>query len=213
MIRNTLFIIGLAVFCACGRKNHPAGSVRAADWYAFHDGKRFNKPSDVFDVSDTLIRLYGEKPGYLMSRRSYSNFELNLEFRWNTSLPHGAGPRNSGVMYLVPDTARDVLWPAGIQFQVKQGGTGDFILLEGVTLNVRGKKEGPGKSLNVPRISDQERPVGEWNTILIKSDNGKCSQYLNGVLVNEGTEASIRNGRILLQYEGSSVDFRKLIIK
>ncbi|WP_315824617.1 family 16 glycoside hydrolase [Paraflavitalea speifideaquila] len=116
-------------------------------------------------------------------------------------------------MYNVPDTARDVLWPAGIQFQVKEGATGDFILLENVTLAVRGETKGPGKSVAVPRLGEQEKPLGQWNTILIRHIKGACTQYLNGVLVNEGSQASSQSGRILLQYEGAPIDFRKVEIK
>ena len=39
------------------------------------------------------------------------------------------------------------------------------------------------------------------------------TQRLNGKLVNKGTESSVNQGRILLQYEGFPIDFRKITIK
>jgi hypothetical protein len=187
----------------------------AAGWYAYVKDHKYDNAAEVYNFTDSMIRLHGDKVGYLMSTKSYGDVELSLQYRWNTepAYQRGTGKRNSGVMYNVPDTAKDVLWPAGIQFQVKEGATGDFILLENVTLTVRGETKAPGKSVAVPRLSEQDKAVGEWNTILIRSVKGKCSQYLNGVLVNEGTNASSQSGRILLQYEGAPVDFRNIIIK
>lgn len=185
------------------------------DWYAYTKDQRFDKATDLFQLSDSMIRLYGSKTGYLMSKKTYANFELTLEYRWNMdpAYAHGSGKKNSGVMYNVPVTAKDTLWPAGIQFQVKEGATGDFILLGNVTLTVRGETKEPGASVAVARLSEQDKPLGEWNTILIRSQNGKLSQYLNGQLVNEGSNASSVSGRLLLQYEGSPIDFRKVTVK
>ena len=162
-----------------------------------------------------MIRFHGEKVGYLMSNKSYKNFELTVDYRWNieTQYHRNDNKKNSGVMYNIPTDAPDVLWPRGIQFQVKEGATGDFVLLDSVTINVKGIKSVAGKSVNVMRNIDNEKPFGEWNTILIQSKNGHCSQYLNGQLVNEGTDATSKEGRILLQYEGSPIDFKNIKIK
>lgn len=184
-------------------------------WYAYvKDGKHVNA-AEIYHADNGMIRLNGDKPGYLMSNQSYNNFELKLEYKWNTepAYQRGTGAKNSGVMYNVPASTTDQLWPAGIQFQIKEGATGDFVLLGDVTLTVRGDRKAPGKSVAVPRITENEKPAGEWNEIVIKSNNGVCSQYLNGKLVNEGIESSSASGRILLQYEGAPIDFRKIVIK
>lgn len=190
-------------------------SDAAIDWYAYTKDHKYDNAAELYQLTDSMIRLHGDKVGYLMSKKSYADFELTLEYRWNmdAAVQRGTGKKNSGVMYNVPDTAKDVLWPAGIQFQVKEGATGDFILLENVTLAVRGETKAPGKSVAVARISEQEKPLGQWNTILIRNKQGNCTQYLNGVLVNEGTNASSKAGRILLQYEGSPIDFRRVEMK
>ncbi len=101
----------------------------------------------------------------------------------------------------------------GIQFQIKEGATGDFVLLQDVTMLIKGKKTIPGKSVTAARFEDAERPFGEWNTVIITSIDGKINQELNGKLVNEGTEPTVSEGRILLQYEGYPIDFRKLEMK
>ena len=185
-------------------------------WYAFDPktGKHVNA-LEVFAVENKMIRLYGKDAGYLMSLESFENFQLTAEFRWNTdaSFVRKSDNRNSGLMYLVPNETPDELWPKGIQFQIKEHATGDFILLQGVTLNVNGKKTIAGKSVESKFFKSTEKPVGEWNKIKITVKNGTVTQRLNGKLVNKGTEATIKQGRILLQYEGFPIDFRKVSIK
>lgn len=206
------------VLGSCSHTLHPGKAAKndnGITWYAYTKDHKYDNAGDLYQLTDSMIRLHGDKVGYLMSKKSYHDFELMLEYRWNMepAFQRGTGNKNSGVMYNVPDTARDVLWPAGIQFQVKEGATGDFILLENVTLAVRGETKVPGKSVAVARISEQEKPLGQWNIILIRNKQGNCTQYLNGILVNEGTNASSKAGRILLQYEGSPIDFRQVVMK
>lgn len=185
-------------------------------WYAFEPktGKHDNA-SEVFSVENKMIRLYGKDAGYLMSLESFENFQLTAEFRWNTdpSFVRKSDNRNSGLMYLVPNETPDELWPKGIQFQIKEKATGDFILLQGVTLNVKGMPTIAGKSVESKFFKSAEKPVGEWNTIKITVKNGTVTQRLNGKVVNKGTEATVKEGRILLQYEGFPIDFRKVTIK
>lgn len=185
-------------------------------WYAFgEEAGKHNNASDLFSVENNTIRMYGPKAGYLMSEESFSNFELTVEFRWNTdtNFVRKNNGKNSGVMYLVPSETPDVLWPKGIQFQIKEGSSCDFILLQEVTLNINGVQTEPGKSVVAKRFVDAEKNIGQWNKLIITSKNGVITQKLNGKLVNQGTESSVTQGRILLQYEGYPIDFRKINIK
>lgn len=187
-----------------------------AGWYAYEpaSGKQ-EDASKLFHVEKKMIRLYGDKIGYLMSEKSFGNFQLTFEFRWNTdsTFSRKSTKKNSGIMYLIPAETPDILWPKGIQFQIKEASTGDFVFLQDVTLTINGKQTEPGKSVTSARFGDAEKPFGEWNTAVITSLNGKIKQELNGKLVNEGAEPKISEGRILLQYEGYPIDFRKIIIK
>ncbi|WP_051590721.1 3-keto-disaccharide hydrolase [Flavobacterium daejeonense] len=186
------------------------------NWYAFGEEKgKANNASELFLVENNMIRMHGPKAGYLISEQSFRNFELSVEYRWNTDVNfvRKSNSKNSGVMYLVPAETPDVLWPKGIQFQIKEGATGDFVFLQEVTLNINGKKSEPGKSVVSKRFADAEKPIGEWNKLVVISKNGKITQKLNGKLVNEGIESSVTEGRVLLQYEGFPIDFRKVSIK
>lgn len=185
-------------------------------WYAFEPATgKHSDASELFSVEQHMIRLYGDKAGYLMSEQSFHNFKLTVEFRWNTNekFKRKSNSKNSGVMYLVPNGTPDVLWPMGIQFQIKEGSTGDFILLQDVTIKINGKQTEPGKSVVAARFADAEKPAGEWNSLVVTYLNGRITQELNGKAVNEGTDPSVSEGRILLQYEGFPIDFRKVEIE
>jgi hypothetical protein len=191
-------------------------SLSINDWYAFTktSTKRI-EPSKTYEFTDGMVRMYGENIGYLMTKKSYKNFELSLDYRWNIEekFHRDNSKKNSGVMYNIPVDSPDNIWPKGIQFQIKENTTGDFIFLDRVTAKVNGKLVEAGASVTSAKFSSNESPYGQWNTIVIKSLNGKITQYLNGKLVNECVEASSIEGKISLNYEGSPIDFRNIQLK
>ncbi|PKB16678.1 DUF1080 domain-containing protein [Flavobacterium sp. 5] len=187
------------------------------DWYAFTKAsKQRIKPSEVYEFTDDgTIRMHGDNIGYLMTNKSYTNFELHLDFRWNIEEKYNKNntKKNSGVMYNIPTNFPDNIWPKGIQFQIKENTTGDFIFLDNITAVVNGKLVEAGASVTSPKFTANENPYGEWNTILIRSFNGKIVQFLNGKLVNECSDVSSTEGKISLNYEGSPIDFRNIKLK
>ena len=209
-ITFVLVILLLLNSCAVQEK------ISKNDWYAFTktSNQRLNA-SDIYEFTDGMIRMHGENIGYLMTNKSYKNFELSLEFRWNIEEKYNKSKakKNSGVMYNIPTDSPDNIWPKGIQFQIKENTTGDFIFLDKVTAVVNSKLVEAGASVTSPKFSANENPYGEWNQILIRSFNGKITQYLNGKLVNECTEATSKEGKISLNYEGSPIDFKNIRIK
>jgi hypothetical protein len=60
---------------------------------------------------------------------------------------------------------------------------------------------------------DVERPVGQWNTLECICDGGTITNILNGKVVNRGTEASLKRGKILFQSEGAEVFFRRIELR
>jgi len=210
--KSTFALAALFILNSCAIQQK---KVSSEDWYAFTKNSTERlQPTQAFDFSGDMIRMYGDSNGYLMSEKSYKNFELSLEYRWNTEEKFKTkNKKNSGVMYNIPTDYPDKIWPKGIQFQIKENTTGDFIFLDQVTAKVNGKWVEPGASVTSAKFSENEKPYGEWNTIVIKSINGKITQYLNEKLVNECTESSSTEGRISLNYEGAPIDFKNITIK
>jgi hypothetical protein len=60
---------------------------------------------------------------------------------------------------------------------------------------------------------DVERPPGEWNQLVITCRDATIRIELNGQLVNEATDVRPREGKILLQCEGSEIFFRRVELR
>lgn len=214
MFKKITFAFALLLLlnsCAVQNKNFSQN-----DWYAFtKTSKERFEPAEIYEFTDGMIRMHGDNIGYLMTNKSYKNFELALEFRWNIEekFNKSKAKKNSGVMYNIPADSPDNIWPKGIQFQIKENTTGDFIFLDNIIAVVNGKLVKAGASVTSPKFDANENPYGEWNQVLVRSVNGKITQYLNGKLVNECVEASSKEGKISLNYEGSPIDFRNIRLK
>ena len=91
---------------------------------------------------------------------------------------------------------------------------GDFWLLSDATLKVDGETRGPGRFVNVKKKHpSNEKPAGEWNTYDIVCAKGSVRLTVNGLLQNEGTEATPCSGYICLQSEGSPIEFRNIYLE
>lgn len=79
------------------------------------------------------LRITGLGFGWLRSKASYRDYHLVVEYRWDehTYGPRADRARDGGILFHLdahtPDPAR--LWPAGLQAQLLEGASGDFIAL------------------------------------------------------------------------------------
>ncbi|HEY4151220.1 MAG TPA: DUF1080 domain-containing protein [Chitinophagaceae bacterium] len=180
-------------------------------WYIFLHDKNVSADS-VFTVEDGMIHVSGRSFGYVCTNDSYKNFHLILEFKWGIAKypPRQNAKRDSGVLYYFSSSAPDKVWPRSFECQVQEGDCGDFWLVDSTSLTVNGKLYPPTKNQQVVKFSNQEKPNNEWNTLEIIGNNGKCTHILNGTIVNEGTDANVREGKILLQCEGSEIYYRNI---
>jgi len=70
---------------------------------------------------------------------------------------------------------------------------------------------GPNDARRILNLTDNsEKPVGEWNTMVIEAKGKGLKVWVNGDLVNEGFNSTAEKGKIALQAEGTEVEFRKL---
>lgn len=157
-----------------------------------------------FTVRDGNLVSLGQPMGHLITEANYENYRLRFEWRWPKE------PGNSGVIVHVskPRLLNNFL-PQGIEVQLRSGNAGDFHLF-GETLKQRGSTaENPGRRL-VNFTDDSEKPAGQWNWMVVECRGAEIKVVVNGVLVNDGVEASVRKGRIALQSEGAEIEFRKI---
>ena len=79
----------------------------------------------------------------------------------------------------------------------------------------RGPKENWGgtedKERHILNLTDgSEKPVGEWNKMVVECVADTIKVWVNDALVNYGTNCTATRGQIAVQAEGSEVEFRKL---
>lgn len=164
--------------------------------------------NDVWSVRDGAVHCKGKPSGYMRTENKYANYRLHLEWRWSTE------PSNSGV--LLHASGDDQVWPKCIECQLKAGSAGDFVLMNGAGITVDGKNmQNVEKQFVVipKKQKSSEKPAGQWNTYEILCDKDIVICYVNGVLQNEGSAATITNGWICLQSEGGPIEFRNIYIQ
>ncbi|HZT28999.1 MAG TPA: DUF1080 domain-containing protein [Bryobacteraceae bacterium] len=184
-----------------------------------------NDPDHVFQVENGMVHVLGKEYGYFITEKEYSNYYLHVEFKWGekTWAPRVGKARDSGVLFHV--NGEDKVWPQSIEFQMIEGGTGDIILVGGVSLTVKDETKnkgrfdrfGKGTWKDVAGYRDPsgelERAHGKWNCLELYAVGDTVKYYVNGKLANEGKSSSLTKGRILFQSEGAEVYFRKIELR
>jgi hypothetical protein len=157
----------------------------------------------------------GEPGGHLLTDSSYHDYRLEIEYRF------AAAPGNAGVL-VHASTPRALygMFPRSIEVQMEHGNAGDFwCILEDIRVPEMESRRGPpaqwgtteGKARRIRNLTDDsEKPIGEWNILAIEAVGRAIRVWLNGDLVNDGSDATTDRGRIALQSEGAEVEFRKL---
>src|SRR5205085_9862642 len=70
-----------------------------------------------------------------------------------------------------------------------------------------------GAARRILNLTDNsEKPVGQWNHMVVEAVRRSIRVWVNGDLVNDGFDATADHGQIALQAEGSEVEFRKLVL-
>ena len=168
-----------------------------------------------FIVRNGMLVSLGEPGGHLITDSSYRDYRLEIEYRFP------AVPGNSGVLvHASTPRALYAMFPRSIEVQMEHGNAGDFwCILEDIRVPDMEARRGPpadwgsteGKARRIRNLTDDsERPVGEWNTMVIEAVGRAIRVWVNGDLVNDGSDATADHGQIALQSEGSEVEFRRV---
>jgi hypothetical protein len=170
-----------------------------------------------FIVRNRQLVSLGEPQGHLITDANYSDFRLNVEYRFPGK------PGNCGVLVFA-STPRSLydMFPKSIEVQMMHGNAGDFwCIVEDISTDNMEERRGPkenwgvteGKLRRIKNLTDgSENPLGEWNYMTIECLNNEVKVWLNGDLVNHGYNATANNGQIALQAEGAEVEFRKVVL-
>lgn len=97
---------------------------------------------DVFTVQDGILRISGEKWGGIMTRESYENYRLTVEFKWGEATwgRRKDKARDSGVLIhsFGPQNSVGDVWAKSVEANVIEGGLGDFWIVGGENDGISG---------------------------------------------------------------------------
>jgi hypothetical protein len=169
----------------------------------------------AFIVRDEILVSLGEPRGHLITDEVYQNYRLEVQYRFSGE------PGNCGVLvHASAPRALYQMFPKSLEIQLQHKHAGDFwCIVEDITVPDMESRRGPkeewgiieGKKRRIKNLTDgSENPPGEWNTMIIECLDDAIKVWVNGDMVNDGTNCTANKGQIALQAEGSEVEFQKL---
>jgi hypothetical protein len=174
---------------------------------------------DSFIVRDGMLVSLGVPRGHLLTESAYRDYRLEAEYRFPGK------PGNCGILVHASRLrALSAMFPQSIEVQMNHLHAGDFwCIQENIEVpdmeTRRPRKEGQkyggseGDARRILNLTDNsEKPLGEWNTMVIEARGRTVKVLVNGDLVNEGFNSTADRGRIAIQAEGSEVEFRRIEI-
>ena len=170
-----------------------------------------------FIVRDGMLVSLGKPEGHLITDAIYKNYRLEVQYRF------AGAPGNCGI--LVHASKPRMLYgmfPQSIEAQMNHENAGDFWCIgEDISVPEMEKRRGEkkdwgtteGKLRRIFNLTDgSEKPVGEWNTMIIECAEKTIKVWVNSDLVNDGYECTAAEGQIAVQAEGAEVEFRKIAL-
>jgi hypothetical protein len=216
-------LISLAILClfvSCSSNVQESKSLfNGSDLKGWHiDVPKMDKAPELktpFIVRNGMLVSLGNPQGHVITDASYENYRLEVQYRFS------AKPGNCGVL-VHASTPRSLykMFPKSIEVQMFHKNAGDFwCIVQDIKVpdmvERRGEKSKwgivEGKKRRIKNLTDNsEKPVGEWNRMVIECLGTEIKVWVNGDFVNHGYACTVSKGQIALQAEGSEVEFRKV---
>jgi hypothetical protein len=103
--------------------------------YTWLSDAKYDDPRKIFTIEDGMLHISGNGFGYICTKQRYKDYHLVVEYRWGdqTWLSRKGRAKDSGVIVHCadPDGSFGNTYMAGIEAQIIEGGTGDFLVLPG----------------------------------------------------------------------------------
>jgi len=172
-----------------------------------------------FVVRDGLLVSLGEPKGHLITKQAFRDYRLEIEYRFP-----GKGGNCGVLVHASRPRALYEMFPQSIEVQMNSGDAGDFwciqenievLDMESRRLREEGQAWGgaEGDARRILNLTDgSEKPLGEWNTMVIEARGRSVRVWVNGDLVNDGFGSTADRGKIAIQAEGTEVEFRRVEI-
>jgi hypothetical protein len=205
MKRWAISLSALLAVCGVGlllpRISQDAAAQNHAGWVMLFDGNNLDNWNSIGDANwrtedGSIVADKGS--GYLVSKNSYTDFQLRAEF-W------ASDDVNSGIFIRCTD-------PNSVSSKTSY------------EVNIFDQRPQPdygtGALTNLVKVVPMPKAGGKWNVYEITAQGGKLTVVLNGQKTVDGFEdTKFASGRIALQHERGATDdkgvikFRKVEIK
>lgn len=224
----------LAILSSCNSSRNQTDRSETAGWVTIFNGENLDGwrtveseelPQTGWIISNRELIVDTSTNGSIITRRKYSNFEL--EWEWKMLNKGG----NSGIKYYV-NSAGEPNPGLGLEYQILDDENHAWMLSGKMKPNDF-FTAGACYELFAPGNNKKVSPLGEWNSSKIVSTKNRIEHWLNGEKIVEFDRFSDEfdqrvasskfkdnegfgkqdSGHILLQDHGGIVHFRNLRIK
>lgn len=185
-------IAATALFASCGTMGDSGG------WTTLVDGEKgmdnFTPVGEAnWSASDGAVQASkgGKEPAYLVSKQSYANFAIRVEF-W------ASDDANSGIYMRCQDRSKvndETCYEANI-FDQRPDPT-----------------YGTGAIVKVAKVSPMPKAGGKWNTYEITARGTQLTVVLNGAKTVDVQDSKFASGPVALQWGQGTIKFRKVQIR
>lgn len=195
-ITATVLCLGLSTTGCTKDSNVPSNSE---EWVTLLDGEKgldqWNRLGDAnWRAEDGAVvadAKTGTPAGFLVSPRSYANFELQVEF-W------ASDDANSGIYMRCADAEK----------------LSDVTCYEANIFDQRPEAAyGTGAIVHHAAVDPMPKAGGKWSTMDITADGARLTVKLDGVQTATATDSSLASGPFALQYAAGVMKFRKVRIR
>jgi hypothetical protein len=174
--------------------------VSGRAWTSLFDGKSLSNWNQIGDANWRVeggMIVADKGNGFLVTRESYGDFEIRVEF-------YAEADTNSGIYFRCQDSQK--LVNANCQ--------------EANIFDTRPKPEyGTGALTDLTKVDPMPKAGGRWNDYVVTARGEQLTVVLNGVKTAEGRDTRFKGGLIGLQHgvgakdDRSPIKFRKVEIR
>lgn len=191
LLRTTISLL-IAAFTAYGCATEPSGQTDAA-WTTLFDGRNLDNWNQIGDANWQLVDgvVQADKgSGFLVSKTSYTDFQIRVEFWVDPDA-------NSGVFLRISEPQKIT---SSNSYEVN-------------IVDKRPDMYGTGAIVNVAKVSPVPQAGGKWNTYEITAQGSHLTVTFNGTRTVDVQDSKHASGPVGLQHAAGLVKFRKVQIR
>lgn len=162
-------------------------------------------PANVWRIEDGVLTCSGMPIGYIYTKKLYTDFELEFDWRGNPEF----GPGNSGALLRVQEPHK--VWPKSIEAQLMSKNAGDIWNIDRFNMITDEERTSGRHTKKILRTN--EKPLGQWNHYRIRLVGSNLTLEVNGEVQNTASWCERIPGAIALQSEGAVIEFKNILLK